>query len=426
MKFLKKLFSLSDYKKQKFPQETTDGKVEIIEDKIICTGNNNIHSAQVNIMDLQYAYIIINRNKESLLFLFDFHQNYIPTNYSGFRQAYKELSEKLGFNNQTFFKNVHNEVRTKKEIWRKIHPENFKISQDNNSDYDLGFEILSPEKDFINWDTTYDELEKNPNVFFEASPYGHKISKFKYPIRIGNLILADFSAYFNNVRTDVPVLHFYTHCIDSANSDSSYYKIKERFTKDFLPENQLFGYERDDQNSISFNARDVVLSIVYTYDSDSQFNGGYTSLSIKNQREYPELLIANNYESKIEVSSILELPLKIGTSGDYKRNERVKRRPPKLDSKHPVIWIDNKNSKIGFADQTYCQVFGKNEIRQLTIQNILPAKGAGTAYLMVDFVNNSRNLTVLSGECKIFDSYITQLNLLTGLEVNMAPEHHDC
>ncbi|WP_378173039.1 hypothetical protein [Aquimarina sp. SS2-1] len=426
MKILKKIFSASVSPKYIFPKETSDGKIEMLDNRIICTGDYGIHSCEVNINNLQYAYIVINRNKESLLFLFDFHQNYLPTNYSGFKQIYNSLSDKLGFDDQTFFNNVYKKEETKKEIWRKLHPSNFKILQEQYADYGLGFEILSPEKDFIYWDTTYDELRRNPNVSIEESPYRQKILKFTYPVRIGNLVLKDFGYYVDTSRTDVPVLHFYTHCIDSSNSDKSYYKIKKRFIKDFKPDHQIPGYERDDQNSISFKVNDILFSLVYTYDSDWQFNGGYTSFSVRNQREYTDLLIDRSYESIIEISSYLEFSDRVRTSGDYKRNNRVKRRPSILESKKPMIWIDDRNSRIGFADQSYSQTFKKDTIKQFTIQNILPAKGAGGAYLEINFKDNSKIYSVLNGACSVFDAYKERIEKLTGLEVKIAPEYHDC
>ena len=137
-------------------------------------------------------------------------------------------------------------------------------------------------------------------------------------------------------------------------------------------------------------------------------------------------MVDNDYESNIEVTSFLELPIEIGTIGDYKRNKRVKRRPDKLKSNTPIVWVDDKNSKIGFADQNYSLIFDKSEIKLFSIQNILPAKGSGGAYLEVNFNDNSRSYAVLGGECKIFDNYKGELNKLTGLEVRMAPEYHDC
>lgn len=82
------------FKNQIFPEECNDGTVKIDGNKIICEGNYGIQSCEVNIDDIQYAYVIVNANKQSFLFLFDHHQNSIPTIFKGFKNVYEELSKK--------------------------------------------------------------------------------------------------------------------------------------------------------------------------------------------------------------------------------------------------------------------------------------------------------------------------------------------
>lgn len=413
----------------KFPEEKNAGHISINSDKIICKSDDSFRNCEISIKDMQYAYVIVNVKGESSLFIFDHHQNWLPTNYIGFSEVYNELSSRFNFNDDIFFESIKKSTPQKKEVWRKKYDATYQILNENYNDYELGFEIQSPESEFISWDDTYENLSQKDNVYFEKSPYGQKIAKFKYPVRVGNIIFKDFSSYFDNGRTDVPVLHFFTHCIDKSNSDKSYFELKERLQKDFLKENQLLGYERNDQNSFSFKANGMLISLVYTYDSDWQFDGGYTSFSIKNQREYPELLIDPEYEKEIEVSNYITIPRKIWTSSDYKANGNIKRRPMHLlpgNNDTPAIWIDNKNSKIGFADKTHCQVFNKSEIISFTIQNILPARGSGGSYLELNFKDKSQNYTVFTGMCHAFDSYKDKISELTGLEIEMAPEYHDC
>ncbi|WP_430409617.1 hypothetical protein [Kordia sp.] len=421
MNFLKKIFSFTGKEKFTFPEETSKGNVHIEGTKIICVGTNQMYTCEVNIDALQYAYIIVNRHEKSFLLLFDSHQNQIPTNYGGFKEVYQNLSSQFNFNDKLFFKNVHRSSIVKKRIWRKINASNYKTIEDTHKDYELGFEICAPAKDFINWDSTYDELKVNPNVFFEKSPYNQQLLKFKYPVRIGNIIIENFSSYFDNKRTDVPIVGFFAYSCDETNSDKSYYQLKERLQKDFTEENQLFGYERKDQNSFSFNAKDILISLTYTYDSDFQFDDGHTLFHIENKREYPELLIDEKYESIMEISSTIIINEEVKAVTDYKRNKRVKRRPKKLDTTLSMLWID---AKIGFADQSYCQVFDIDEIEHLTIYNVLPAKGSGGAYLEVNLIDNSR-LEVFSGTCYVFDVYKQHIEKLTNLKVKMAPEQDD-
>lgn len=429
MKLINKILGIDSLNVRIYPKEESIGNISIGEGKIICKGDNGYYDSEVNIKDIQYVYIVVNAKGKSLLFIFDHHQNWLPTNYIGFSKVYEELSSKFGFNDNVFFDNVHKSTPVKMQVWRKTYNETYRILDNNYKDYELGFEIQSPDKEFVSWDETYDNMKQNENLFFDESPYGHKISKFKYPVRIGNVILNDFSSYFDNGRTDVPVLHFYTHCIDKSNSDKSYYELKKRFQMDFSEENQLFGYERNDQNSFSFKANGIIISLFYTYDSEYQFDGGYTSFSVKNEREYSDFLVDLDYENKIEVSDYLIINEKVGTSSDYKRNSNIKRRPETLlpnNNDKATIWIDNKNSKIGFADNSYCQVFDKSEIISLTIQNVLPAKGSGGSNLELNFKDKRRSYAIFSGTCHVFNPYCEKISKLTGLEIKMGPEYHDC
>ena len=421
------MFNKKSEKKYSFPKEESFGNIAVEGDRIICKGKDAIHNCEINIKDIQYVYIIVNAQGESSLFIFDYHQNRIPTHYTGFSKAYNLLSARFNFNDEVFFESIYQDGPVKKQIWRKIHAPTYQILSENNKDYESGFEIQSPKKEFISWDATYQELGQCSNVFFEKSPYGQKLLTFKFPVRVGNLLLNDFNAYFDSKRSDVAVQHFYTHCIDKTNSGKSYFELKERLQKDFLEENQLFQYERADQNSFSFNAKGMSVSLVYTYDNSWQFDGGYTSFNIQNRREYPELLINTEYENKMEVSNYITINKEINTPSDYKKNKFIKFRPLNLlsGSNAPTVWMDNKNSKIGFADKTYCLIFDKKDIISFTIQNILPAKGSGGSYLMLNLKDNN-SISVFSGACNVFNAFNEKISNLTGLEVNMAPEYHDC
>ena len=424
MKFQKK--GAFNKKARQFPTVSFEGKVEIVGNEIVCSGDRPIYDCHINIDHLEYACILIEEGGKPFLLLFDGTQNYVPAHYAGFQEVYEKLSAQLGFNDELFFNTLHYLIKTKKEIWRKLHPANYQFKSHQSPDYGAGFEILSPEPTFVDWDTTYEALADIPAVYIEETKYGQKIFKFTYPVRIGNIVMEHFSAYHDNRRQDVAVLHYYGHCIDAASSDKSYFEFKERLMDDIEPQNHFFGYERDDQNSMSFKTKGMLLSLVYTYNSDWQSMGSYTTLSIKNQREYPELLIDEEYEKNMEISALLEISEKVSTLRDYKNNPRIKRRPSPIAAKHPVVWVDHKNAKIGFADTSYAQVFDQDEIKQLAIQNILPAKGPGGGYLEVRFADESRIYAILSGACHVFDAYKSRLEKLTGLTVHEAPPYHDC
>ncbi|PQJ72515.1 hypothetical protein [Polaribacter butkevichii] len=429
MSIFKNLFNTKKKHSKIFPKESNEGNVKIKNNQIICTDTSGIDSCTVHLKDLQYAYITIRNNKVAYLFLFDHHQNFIPVTYTGFSKMYQELSTKFHFNDPIFFENIAKTTVLKKEIWRKNHQPTFKILTSNYNDYHLGFEIQSTPKQFISWDTTYDELEKNKNTLFEKSPYGQKILKFNAPVRIGNILLKDFSAYFDNARTDVPVLHFYTHCFNSTATDESYIQLKKILNTDLASSKMNNGYERADQKNINFNLTGMHLSICYTYDSDWLFNGGYTSLSIENKREYPALLHNEGYEEVMVISNFLLLQGNITISGDYKKNKYIKKRPEKINiqfKKNTIIWVDDKNKKIGFSSNNMAQVFDIAEINSFYIQNILPAKGSGGANLEIITNTKTQNSPIFYGACNLFDKYALKIEKVTRKKVVFGKEYHDC
>lgn len=413
---------------KKFPGEHNRGKVEIAGNRVVCADDKGVYSCQVNLDDLQYAYVAVDRNGQSLLFLFDHHQNFIPATFSGFKNVYAELSRRFGFNDQVFFQHVNRGVELKREIWRRQYEPTYEILKEDHEDYAGGFEIQSPQKQFISWDTPLEELEQCVDIIFKKSAYGHEISGFRYPVRIGSLLLKNFHSYFDQGRRDMPVLHFYSHCFCSRGTDKSYRDLKHTLERSRSLADCGYGYERADQRSISFDMGGMQLTIFYTYDSDGQFNSGYTSLSVENKRDYPALLIDPEYEARMVVSSFLVLDGETGIGEDYKRNSRVKRRMPGLGGElknRALIWMDDVNGKIGFAGGAFAMVYDKEEIGAFCIQNILPAKGPGGAYLELVLENRQR-YAVFSAHCHFFDQYAEKIRHLTGMELSFGREEADC
>lgn len=49
-------------------------------------------------------------------------------------------------------------------LWRKQYPANYQLLADNFEDITEGFEIQSPQKEFISWDLSLEELKKYASV----------------------------------------------------------------------------------------------------------------------------------------------------------------------------------------------------------------------------------------------------------------------
>lgn len=404
-------------------------EVKIDGNKIIYEANFGINDTEIYIENLQYAYVLVNAKKQSSLFLFDHHQHTIPTNYSGFQEVYKALSDRFSFNDALFFESITNGEVVKKEIWRRTYEPTYSLLNGDFNDYDKGFEIQSPQPQFIPWETTYKALEKNEAVYFATSPYGQKLLKYKYPIRIGNLLFNDLASYFDDVRKDAPVLEFHTDCFDKNGTDKSYNELKQVLVRDLGIDKNKAGYERADQNNIYFNLSGISLSLCYTYDSTWQYNGGYTLVSIKNLREYPAFLIDAAYEQEIVISNYLILPGSIYMPANYKINERVKRRAQKISDQFQdktVIWIDDANNKIGFACDQFSQVYDKDEIKALGIQNVLPARGPGSGNLELILEQGINHYEIFTEKCHFFDAYAEKIKTLLQKELTFGEEYHDC
>jgi len=412
-----------------FPQTFDDGKIYIANDKIICEGNHGIYNCQVELSKLLYAYVLVDSNKQSFLFLFDGSQNQLPSIFRGFDEVYLELSAKFGFDDQVFFSNVHQQHELRQKLWRKKVSPTMKLLAERNQDYTTGFEVQSPIKEFVSWDQPYEDVVSSPNVIIDTEASGHQTISYQYPVRVGNIILSRFSSHFYKGRSDAPLRNFYSQCYDETNSYLSYHTIKEQFLTDFKSQYQFPGYEREDQNTFGVGADDINISITYHFDSDWHYEEGFTHLSITNNRAYPHLLIDELYEAQITISDFFVLEKIAVTVYDYKNNSRVNRRIALLNTvaqDASVIWLDLAQSKIGFADQEYSQVFDLSTIASFSIQNILPAKGGGGAYLDIIFNNGDSRYTVFTGACHAFDGIRKKLETLASIQVFMAPEQYDC
>ena len=72
----------------------------------------------------------------------------------------------------------------------------------------------------------------------------------------------------------------------------------------------------------------------------------------------------------------------------------------------------------------FCQVFSENEIVRMTIQNVLPAKGGGASYLILN-LPDGKKYSIFFGPCYALDNEKDKIAEVTGLEVNTAPKAYD-
>lgn len=429
MGFLNKLFGFKGKTSNIIVPKKQLGSITINGNKIICIDNENNHNnSEIDVDKIEYIYVSNSVYRTVSLLIFDGHQHYLSIDFDGFDTVYNFLSEKLDFKDSNFIKTIDKKMQTQKEVYRKNRNANFQILTNQiHEDYHLGFEILSPKPEFISWDLTFESLEKNENLKIEISDYDQKMFVFNYPVRIGNIILEKLMFFDTNFRKDIPVLRFNSDCYSDNSSDESILNLRKILSKNLKECKPC--WERSDSKNYNFNANGINFGMYYWYDSDYGYNSGYTSFTIENYRDFPNLLIDLDYENKISVDEFIVFEENFTSIGNYKTNPNVKRIPKRIieiSKNKPIIWIDNLNKKIGFADKKQSQIFEIKSIKNISIQNIVAAKGGGGSYLELHFNNDKSSISIFEGNYKELDKLAIKIQELTNKTVVFNAEYFDC
>lgn len=428
-----------------FPQEDKNTWVRIYKTYISV---KDFHSLNlINFVEIRRIYAVNDKNNCGLHFVTDTTSLTININYSRFENFYKSLIVEFPFDQKVFIDTVIKKKHIKKLLWRSIQPKNYHILKDNNgSDINLGYEIQSPEKDFVSWDTTYADLRENKNIIFSKDENDYTKLSFRYTVRIGNTIFDNLESSFcyqrkNNTfyydqRQDIAVQNFGIRCYNGSNSDKSYLELKNLLLSKTAK--RMKSYQAENRLDSKFGADEIIFSPSYWYDSEYGYEDGYTYIAIDNQRLYSHLLENRDYESVISIdSSLLFEKEGLDTGRDdynpyysysYKKDNTIKKRPEKIIEKFgvkSVIWLDKKNNKMGFASSKFCQLFDIDEVRNFSIQNVLPAKGGGYSELAFA-LKSGREVSIFTADQNYFDEYKNELKSTFDREVIFLPEYYNC
>lgn len=391
-------------------------------------GRFSIYDCKCKVTDLELAYLVVDRQLDQFLFLKTPLQScHVPFGYKGFQLVYNCLSKKFGFDDALFQKYSQVKKPLKVRLWRKTYPANYHLLKKAFPDAGKGFEIQSLQKKFISWDLPLAELKKEKKVKIKRNSLGSHYLLFTCPVRVGNIVLDKLTTIVYQNRKEAPIPKFITQCYDINNTDQSYWELKKGLEK---IENSAAtgGYERADQKHFWVNVNDMRLELTYTYDSQYGFDSGSTSFGIYNCRDYNDLLIDRVDEAVMEISDQIILPDEVRICGDYKKEKSIRRRPPKLtelSGEQPVIWIDKKNKKIGFAGKDLSVLYEIKAIQQIAVQNIMPAKGGGYSELKLSLRKNHYYKTVMRADCYAFDNYVKAIEQRIGKPIQFLRETID-
>lgn len=395
-------------------------------DILYYTDHQSIEKANLN--SLKYAYVQV-LGGTPYLFIFADHQHYISTELNGFEKVYHELSHRFGFDKDTFFRVCKAKKEDEKvKIWVKRMPKNYQILDGNLADEDFGYEVQSEPKQLISWDTTYEQLEASGLVESYWSDFDCKYLRFKFPVRVQNILINQLEIYVNNALQDRPLQEYFVSLYDDTNTDKSYKELRKLWIDNDIDVNQ-YGYERDDQCYLRFVlAKGVEASICYTYDDESGYDDGSTSLHFYNTHTYDHFLDNEAYEEQMEISAILPLRKKLAINISHLDNNDIKHIPAKVKDVlkgKSGIWVDRVNKKIGFAGTDTALILDGDAIDYFTFQNILPAKGGGYADFIAHIKTGS-DLYVFAEDTYYFDQFKQELQQLTHKKVSIPEPYYNC
>jgi hypothetical protein len=409
---------------ERFPSEDGLGSLKIEGNILVSNDTQGRYTHSIIMDDIQYVYITKINDEKPYLHIFDAVEKNIPVNFYDFKKIYKLLSAKFGFDDNAFFYVIHKLKEGKAQLWRKIKQPTYEILIDEVADYEKGFEILSPQPQFISWDMSYAEFVTKKDLAMGYEGRDLPVTYFNYPIRIGKIKLYNFSARFYSRRTDVPCLHFNAECYNSNNTAESLHELLPLLINTFPITEK---YDNEHYITYRFDFEGMIFSLGYSMDSIENYNRGCSFISIENKRDYPELLIDEEYEHLIEISDYILLKHGAKSNSDYKNTKAIKRKPPKvldLVGNAPIIWVDKKNLKIGFSNGQFSELMNINDIAFFEIRNAIPARFKGGAYLNIITAIDNAKWSVFWGDCYCFDEIAEILKQITGKDVVLAQPYN--
>jgi len=294
-----------------------------------------------------------------------------------------------------------------------------------------GFEVQTPGKAFIDWNTPLGELISLPFVEKLLHENGSQTVRFAYPIRVGRLLLEDLeNTVSRSSRLDLPPLSLRSKLYSARRRHDSYFSAKTCLAGMCGPTVTCF--ERLDQNYASFETCGIGFTVTYWHHTDHWNESRFTELTIENRREYPTALDITEYERCMRPDGVVPIggkQTRLVTS--YRWNSRIKRCPTSLAkdvAESAIFWVDRTNHLIGFAVGSYCELIPLEMVSAIELTNILPARGPGSSTLDVILHERAQPEWILAGECHAFDASadaIGRLAGVAGVPVVWGPEYRD-
>ncbi len=423
IKYIKLFFNSDNAKESKKTSldatalQNSDDVVYISNNQLISKNKISYYNCLQNIDDIQVIYFTCINNK-GLLFVAGKHNSHIPISSTNFKQTFEQLAHNLGFSKNLlplFTSTTYCERNM--FVWARKNKTNFTVLPDRNSD-DLfvGYEIQNSQKTFISWDATYTEVINLAEVDPCIPDNEEDLIKFTFntPVRIGDVILNDFS-FYNCPRRNIAVSTYFSYCESSDGEEKPYpllkrlllnYKTLSSVIKNKIEENEYIC-----STTVQTPELELYLSNAYPSTLDAANNKVFFLVS--NLKEFPESVVYPEHIHKLAVSHCTTLNNAIYLDIDsYKENPNIYRTPTfiqEISHNKAFIWIDGNNDEVGFCDDLYTHLIPRKDIEYLCVQAITNEDATVKSYLSVKINSKDTLIPVFYSETDNLKKYETQI-----------------
>ncbi|NRB51863.1 MAG: hypothetical protein HRU41_29595 [Saprospiraceae bacterium] len=125
--------------------------------------------------------------------------------------------------------------------------------------------------------------------------------------------------------------------------------------------------------------QDIVIRLAYPYRSFESYQSHGVTLTISNQRAYPDLLRIRPSERGMRIDQFIDLP-EINLSHKYRESDLVRHLPEPIQAEFRdrcILWIDRQKEIIGLGDRTFANIIHLKDVEGFFVTNVSPARGPG-------------------------------------------------
>lgn len=385
-----------------------EASVAILGDEMVLIRNGHRQSINLGLLKSVNGYISDDKGARKIDGLFfesePAYTLFVPSFASGYPLLIKALCERCNISPSVFqhwekIKRGHQWL-----IWKKYDINNVVLTGPTDDEaaksmFYNGLWIEATRSVFL-WRTLISDVMALPYVSKKYHASTKPTLVFETVAYIGSVGIKNLYVYPTDHRLDVPAKNYTAKILIDGPGDKNYFAPKQAWTK--LMGSPQYCHEDAQGLFCAWDFKDIRLSLSYSYDGPSKACSGEAALHIDNGRNYFECWQDDDYESNFMVKDHLPLPISYQVPMDWRNNPYVRPTPDGImrsyvsNEKPYVIWIDEWNNKIGFANSMYAVVIPKSALKRVFVEVWIPDKGEELERLVanVDYMDDNFNIVL--------------------------------